>query len=155
MSLFSSLILVSSLFHLGAAARPGVSEARLTPSSSTSIAPSKAVATSTISVASFTPTAIAASLSTSTGSGKRGLCYNNPAMTKFFGGSGSKVTWMYDWSETPLNGPNSAFKYIPMLWSNSADQVTAWNANAKAGIAGGADALLGYLTPSIDLKHQY
>lgn len=117
----------------------GVIGARLATSSSTATVPVKAVATPT----TVTPTATAASVPISTGGGKRGLGYNDPAMTKFFGGSGSKVTWMYDWSATPMSSPNSALKYIPMLWSNSADRVAAWNANAKAGIAGGADALLG------------
>ncbi|RDI83841.1 hypothetical protein Vi05172_g6253 [Venturia inaequalis] len=116
------------------------------PSSSTSTALVSAVATSTTSV---TPTATVASAPISAGSGKRGLAYNNLAMTKFFGGSGSKISWMYDWSEGPMSSPNSAFKYIPMLWSNSADRVAAWSANAKAGIAGGADALLGFNEPDL------
>lgn len=112
-------------------------------SSSTSVPPIKAVSTPVTLVTSTTPAATATATSISTSAGKRGLCYNNAPMTSFFGGSGSKVTWMYDWAATAGTGANSAVKYIPMLWSNSADRVAAWNANAKAGIAAGADALLG------------
>lgn len=95
-------------------------------------------ATVPVESVALTPSATTASVR-----GKRGLAYNDPAMTKLFGGSGSHVSWMYDWTSTPLDNTNSALKYIPMLWSNSANHVAAWNANANAGIAAGADALLG------------
>jgi hypothetical protein len=124
----------------------GVIGARLVSaatSSSTSVAPIKAVSIPTTLATYTTAAATATATPISTAAGKRGLCYNNAAMTNFFGGSGSKVTWMYDWAATAGSGANSAVKYIPMLWSNSADRVAAWNANAKAGIAAGADALLG------------
>jgi hypothetical protein len=114
-----------------------------TSSSTTSIAAVTVVSKPVILSTSTTPGATATATSISTSAGKRGLCYNNAPMTQFFGGSGSKVTWMYDWAATAGSGANSAVKYIPMLWSNSADRVAAWNANAKAGIAAGADALLG------------
>lgn len=132
----------------------GVIGARLVASSSTSTISIKAAVTSSTLVSPVGPTATAASAPTSAGSGKRGLAYNNPAMTKFFGGSGSKVSWMYDWSAAPISSPNPALKYIPMLWSNNADREAAWNAKAKAGIAGGADALLGYVVFTADYKHQ-
>ncbi|QDS69752.1 hypothetical protein FKW77_010142 [Venturia effusa] len=128
-------------------ANSGVIGARLgSPSSPATMTPVEASASSRTFVSSIAP-ATAASVPVSTGGGKRGLCYNNPALTKLFGGSGSKVTWMYDWAAATSGGPNSGLKYIPMLWSNSADRAAAWDANAKAGIAGGADALLGFNEP--------
>ncbi|KIW05861.1 uncharacterized protein PV09_03064 [Verruconis gallopava] len=94
------------------------------------------------------------SASTSSGligasSGKRGLCYNNAALTKLFGGSGSKITWAYDWAQTAGPDLNSGLVYIPMLWNNAADRVASWMANANAAIAAGADALLGPNEPDL------
>lgn len=52
------------------------------------------VGTQTSTSTSATP---ASSSLASTSAGKRGLCFNNAPEALFFGGSGSKVTWMYNW----------------------------------------------------------
>jgi len=79
--------------------------------------------------------------------GKRGLCYNDASLTQLFGGQGSKVSWTYDWAQKTGNGYNSGLKYIPMLWDAAGDRTGSWKGNADAGIAAGADALLGYNEP--------
>jgi hypothetical protein len=94
------------------------------------------------------------STSTSSGligasSGKRGLCYNDASLTKLFGGSGSKVTWAYDWAQTPGSGINSGLVYIPMLWNNNAESAASWASNANAAISAGADTLLGFNEPDL------
>jgi Glycosyl hydrolase catalytic core len=77
------------------------------------------------------------------GTGKRGLAYNNAAMTKFFGtASNSKVSWMYDWGQTAGSGANSALKYCPMLWGLRSQDTANWVSNANAAISAGADTLL-------------
>lgn len=130
MSLFQSFLLAFGLLQTTAAA-PGLA-VRLAATVTTTTPAAEATAT-------YTP-------------GKRGICYNNPNMTTPFGGPGSNVTWMYNWQGTPMISPNSALKYIPMLWSNSADRVAAWNADVEAGFLAGADALLGYVM-STNLVH--
>lgn len=94
--------------------------------------------TTTTPAATSTPSTVSAP---ATGAGKRGLAFNKNPMTQFFGGSGSKVTWGYSWSSAAGSGVNSAIKYIPMLWGNSAEKTNTWKTNADAGIAAGADAV--------------
>jgi hypothetical protein len=86
------------------------------------------------------------------GGGKRGLCYNDATLTQLFGGPNSKVTWTYDWAQKTGNGYNNGLKYIPMLWDEAGDRAGSWPGNAEAGIAAGADALLGFNEP--DHAHQ-
>jgi hypothetical protein len=76
--------------------------------------------------------------------GKRGLAYNVPNLTTFFG---SKVTWAYNWGQTPGSGLASSLMYIPMLWGSGF--TSTWNTNAKAGIAAGADTLLSFNEPDL------
>jgi hypothetical protein len=124
------------------------------------------ITTATSSTAASTTTkSTSTASSTSSATGKRGLAFNKNPMTAFLGGSGSKVTWGkiqlcllqvassnfcligYNWAQTAGTGVNSAIKYIPMLWDNSAANTKNWNTVAKAAIAAGADTLLGFNEP--------
>jgi hypothetical protein len=78
--------------------------------------------------------------------GKRGLCYNDPSLTTFFGG---KVTWAYNWGQTPGSGLASGLEYSPMLWSGGSSMTGSWSANAKSAIASGSSVLLGFNEPDL------
>lgn len=79
--------------------------------------------------------------------GKRGLCYNDPTLTTFFG---SKVTWAYNWGQTPGTGLASNLLYSPMLWGSGS--TSTWNSNAKAAIAAGSDTLLAFNEPDLSTQ---
>jgi hypothetical protein len=97
--------------------------------------------------ATYNPPTLPATPAPVTGGGKRGLCFNDASLTQLFGGPGSKVTWSYDWAQKTGSGYNTGIKYIPMLWDESSDRAGSWGKSADAGIAAGADALLGYNEP--------
>ena len=78
--------------------------------------------------------------------GKRGLCYNDPSLTTFFGG---KVTWAYNWGQTPGGGLASALEYSPMLWSGESSVTGSWSAHAKSAIASGSSVVLGFNEPDL------
>jgi hypothetical protein len=81
--------------------------------------------------------------------GKRGLCYNDPSLTTFFG---SKVTWAYNWGQTPGSGLDGSLEYSPMLWSGESSVTGSWSANAKSAIAAGSSVLLGFNEPDLDTQ---
>jgi len=128
-------------------ANSGVIGAKIVPKKSTTT--TKASTTTTKAPTTTKTVATATTISTVTGSGKRGLCFNKNPMTNFFGGTGSKVTWGYNWAQDLGTGANSKIMYIPMLWSNSADRVQSWSTAAKKAIAAGADTLLGFNEPDV------
>jgi hypothetical protein len=59
-------------------------------------------------------------------------------------GSGSKVTWCYNWGQT---GSGSSVEFVPMLWGTNPDHVSTWNQNAKNAIAAGSSHLLSFNEP--------
>lgn len=114
-------------------------------------------ATSAIAAPSSTPSSISSSTPSTGSSGstsgscvqakalssKRGLCYNDAAMTKLFG---SKISWAYNWGQTP-GSIASSLDYSPMLWGQKF--VSGWASVAQAAIDGGADTLLGFNEPDL------
>ena len=83
----------------------------------------------------------------STGSSglKRGLAYNDPSLLSGFVGSGSKVSWAYNWGQT--NDMKVNVEFVPMLWAPNNDHVPTWNANANKAIASGSKCLLSFNEP--------
>ena len=80
--------------------------------------------------------------------GKRGLAFNNAADTVFFGGSGSKVTWVYNWySDHNGSSVDPSLTYIPMLWGADSARTSIWSADANYAITQGADTLLAFNEP--------
>ncbi|KAF2651597.1 glycoside hydrolase family 128 protein [Lophiostoma macrostomum CBS 122681] len=78
------------------------------------------------------------------GSGKRGLAYNNGALTDYFGGS--KVTWTYNWVSAS-NGASSGLEFVPMLHSTDAAFTGVWAADVKTAVKAGSTHVLSFNEP--------
>jgi hypothetical protein len=114
--------------------------AAVVASSSVVVPVAAAPATST----KATTTAAATSTSTASSTGnKRGIAYNSVSLAKLLIG---KSQWAYNWGSSN-GGLASGVEYLPMLWSASTDKTNTWVSDAKAGIAAGATALLGFNEP--------
>jgi hypothetical protein len=77
---------------------------------------------------------------------KRGLPYNDGALTKLFHIGGSKISWMYNWDST-TSGAQSGLNYVPMLHSDDPGHTGRWNANVKQAIKKGATDILSFNEP--------
>ncbi|CAK7563341.1 MAG: hypothetical protein SEPTF4163_001208 [Sporothrix epigloea] len=109
-----------------------------TPTSSIVVAaPAVSSTTAAAPAASSTPAS-----SSSSGNGARGLAYNDGGLLSPFLGSGSKITWSYNWGQTPDSSAPAHLEFIPMLWSPA--HADSWSANAAAAIANGASSLLSF-----------
>lgn len=90
------------------------------------------------------------------GSGKRGLAYNDtsPDLNMFDGYS--KITWGYDWASTitPVGGLPlpSSFQYVPMLFDNAQATTKAWAGAVSAATSGsGTHYLLAFNEPDMPI----
>ncbi|KAF2398510.1 hypothetical protein EJ06DRAFT_455054, partial [Trichodelitschia bisporula] len=81
--------------------------------------------------------------------GKRGVAYINAAMTNLFAGTGSKVTWAYNWAAQPKDGANPALKFVPMLWGTDSGMLDAWYGLANKALTNGADSFLAFNEPDL------
>ncbi|KAI1167188.1 glycosyl hydrolase catalytic core-domain-containing protein [Nemania serpens] len=102
-----------------------------------------AVVIPTTSSASATPTPVAGN-----GGSKRGLAFNDASLVQEFLTLGGEASWAYNWGSTTGDLP-AGVAYYPMLWSPAPDHSNGWDAAAKAAIANGANALLGFNEPDI------
>lgn len=92
----------------------------------------------------------AASVSTGSGSSnKRGAAYNSASLVSPLIGTGSKVSWAYNWGQTSdgLSEVSSSLEFVPMLWGNKEQFFQTWSSNAKAAIASGSKYLLSFNEP--------
>ena len=74
-------------------------------------------------------------------------------------GQNSQVSWAYNWFYQPCGsgatysgaacGFNSALQFVPLLYSNDANGLANWPAEAKRAIAGGAPALMSFNEPDV------
>ncbi|KAI0406300.1 glycosyl hydrolase catalytic core-domain-containing protein [Xylaria palmicola] len=80
--------------------------------------------------------------------GKRGLAYNDASLVQEFITLGGEASWAYNWGLYSGNIPEGV-TYYPMLWSPAPDHSNGWDSAAKAAIAKGTDALLGFNEPDI------
>ena len=74
--------------------------------------------------------------------GKRGLAYNDASLANALGGTAASG-WGYNWL-SDASGLDSSIPYIPMLWGPTSDFTGTWEANAKTGIANGAQYLFSF-----------
>ncbi|KAF2755979.1 hypothetical protein EJ05DRAFT_502453 [Pseudovirgaria hyperparasitica] len=124
------------------------------PISTTSPKPSTTSTTSSKPASSSTITGCAPTPTNKSSGTKRGVSYNDLALTNLFSTScvKSKASWAYNWYSAPANqgsaaAYNTALTFIPMLWSAADALTSVWNANANAAIANGAKALLSFNEP--------
>ncbi|KAL1851712.1 hypothetical protein Daus18300_012461 [Diaporthe australafricana] len=112
--------------------------------------PEVAAVAATPSTSSAAAAATASTATTATTSGnKRGAAYNLASLVSPLIGDGSKISWAYNWGQVSdgLSDVASSLEYVPMLWSNRADFISTWEANAKTAISNGAKNFLGFNEP--------
>lgn len=83
----------------------------------------------------------------SSGTGKRGVAYNDASLTDCFTDS-PQITWGYNWGSAS-SGLSSKFSYIPQLWSSSSEFTQYWDQNAKASIKAGSNTLFSFNEPDL------
>ncbi|KAB5585804.1 glycosyl hydrolase catalytic core-domain-containing protein [Coniochaeta sp. 2T2.1] len=88
----------------------------------------------------------AAAVPASSGGNKRGVAFNDPELAKKFLGSGSKISFAYNWGQTNDLGVDHV-NFYPMLWSPGELHEPTWNANANKAIAAGSKVLLSFNEP--------
>ncbi|CAL3966947.1 unnamed protein product [Diplocarpon coronariae] len=82
----------------------------------------------------------------SSGSGKRGLAYNDANLLAAFAGS-SEISWAYNWGSTTPGTMPAGIEYIPMLWGMKPSDLANWHDAAESGLRNGATALLAFNEP--------
>lgn len=102
--------------------------------------------TSSSSVYSSSSTTSSAS-SSATGSGKRGLAYNDAALCDPFIGADT-VSWAYNWASSS-GGLGSGVNYVPLLWGTDSSFTDIWSDNAAAAIAAGSTHLMSFNEPDL------
>lgn len=108
-----------------------------------------AVAAAPSSSSSSSAAAVATTAASTTSGNKRGAAYNVASLVSPLIGSGSKISWAYNWGQVSdgLDEVDSSLEYVPMLWSNREDFISTWDANAKTAISNGAKNFLGFNEP--------
>ncbi|KAF2457532.1 hypothetical protein BDY21DRAFT_285796, partial [Lineolata rhizophorae] len=81
----------------------------------------------------------------SSGNGKRGLAYNDVALTGAFDGS-SEISWAYNWASSGP-GLSSNFEFVPMLWGLRDEFTSAWEDAANSALESGSSCLLAFNEP--------
>jgi hypothetical protein len=74
---------------------------------------------------------------------KRGLSYNDAALTNAFDGRG--MTWAYNWGNSPNGTILSGLEFVPMLWG--LEYTSSWNTAANLSISSGSKHLLSFNEP--------
>lgn len=77
---------------------------------------------------------------------KRGIAYNDVSLANTMAKDCSNCGWGYNWDSAP-GSLAKRINYTPMLWSDRADHVKNWNANANAAIKAGSKALFSFNEP--------
>ncbi|KAK7724098.1 hypothetical protein SLS64_000432 [Diaporthe eres] len=101
------------------------------------------------SSSSSSAAAVATTAAASTSGNKRGAAYNVASLVSPLVGTGSKISWAYNWGQVSdgLDEVDSSLEYVPMLWSNREDFISTWDSNAKTAISNGAKNFLGFNEP--------
>ncbi|KAI7788805.1 hypothetical protein LA080_008696 [Diaporthe eres] len=101
------------------------------------------------SSSSSSAAAVATTAAATTSGNKRGAAYNIASLVAPLIGTGSKISWAYNWGQVSdgLDEVDSSLEYVPMLWSNRADFISTWDSNAKTAISNGAKNFLGFNEP--------
>lgn len=77
---------------------------------------------------------------------KRGIAYNDVTLANTMAQDCPNCGWTYNWDSASA-GVAKRLNYIPMLWSDRADHVQNWNANANAAIKAGSTAIFSFNEP--------
>ncbi|PRQ70573.1 Glycosyl hydrolase catalytic core-domain containing protein [Rhodotorula toruloides] len=101
-----------------------------------------AAATKTSTATTSKSTTSTAPASTSTASSKKGVGYNTASYT-----SNLKISWAYNWGQTPDGTLNKGVEYVPMFWGPGG--ASTWSANAQKAISSGSTHLLGMNEPDL------
>ncbi|KAI9764607.1 MAG: hypothetical protein M1840_008337 [Geoglossum simile] len=83
------------------------------------------------------------------GTGKRGLAFNDVNLANSFGGSGSQISWGYNWGNSCGGKLKSGFMFIPMLWGLAGEKTGGWVQAANTAIAAGSKYLLAFNEPDL------
>ncbi|KAF2402388.1 hypothetical protein EJ06DRAFT_462760, partial [Trichodelitschia bisporula] len=84
--------------------------------------------------------------SASTGSGKRGIAYNDATVCSAFSGK-SQVSWAFNWEAQPKGTIPSGFEYVPTLHDTTSVFTSVWDQDVKAALASGSKHLMGVNEP--------
>ncbi|PSS00564.1 hypothetical protein BD289DRAFT_360987, partial [Coniella lustricola] len=86
------------------------------------------------------------SSTTSSSANKRGAAYNDASLVSALTGTGSKISWAYNWGSAS-SGLSSDLEFVPMLWCSTDTYTSYWETNVKAAIAAGSKYILGFNEP--------
>ncbi|KAK2033472.1 hypothetical protein LX32DRAFT_90189 [Colletotrichum zoysiae] len=87
----------------------------------------------------------AASVSSPSTGGKRGVAYNDPTkVNAFFSGACPECSWVYNWDSSNNGLSVSGAEYVPMLWGPIDTHTARWTQNADAAIAKGSSHILSF-----------
>jgi hypothetical protein len=80
-------------------------------------------------------------------SGKRGrgLAFNDPNLLGRFLGSGSHISWTYNWAQT--DDSKTGLEFVPMCWGITKGFPATWASNAQKMISAGSKALFSFNEP--------
>jgi hypothetical protein len=83
------------------------------------------------------------------GSGKRGLAYNEAALVnKYFKTSDCpSCSWAYNWDSTDNGLTNAGQSFVPMLWGTNDVHTSRWTKNVENMLAKGSTHLLSFNEP--------
>lgn len=120
------------------------------PSSSAAVSSEATLSPSTpvSSVAPSTSSGLVLPSPASSGAGKRGLAYNNGALTTCFTKSTAQLSWAYNWASA-TTGLSTVFEYVPMLWGLQSYHTSGWEAAANAALASGSKHFLSFNEPDL------
>ncbi|KAI9864757.1 MAG: hypothetical protein M1824_004664 [Vezdaea acicularis] len=127
--------------------KPASTSASTVKTTSTTSSTAKPASTSSSSAAASSPASPSGGGGGSTGTGKRGLAYNNGALTSAFSGN-PKVSWGYNWGNSP-SGLASGFEFIPTLWGTDARFTGPWSDAANKAISAGSKHLFSFNEPDL------
>ena len=110
--------------------------------------PSATTAASSTAQAYASPTITASSISSGSGSGKRGLAYSiGQASHATHYSSAMDIQWAYNWEATREPELPSHIEFVPMLHSPDDARTSAWPAAATNAIAAGSKHLMSVNEP--------
>lgn len=111
--------------------------------SSAAVASEATVGASSIQGSASVTSSSAAATSTAK---KRGILYTSASSANAFIGK-PMISWASNWYSKPQSFSASGVEYFPLLWGPRSIFLSSWEADARAAIAAGATAVLGFYEP--------
>ncbi|GAA5839774.1 hypothetical protein JCM9279_005165 [Rhodotorula babjevae] len=121
--------------------RSTTTTSRSTTSSTARSTTSAAKPSTTAATTTTRSTTTSASTPSSTTSTKKGIGYNDAALTKILA-----ISWAYNWGQLPEGTLSPGVEYVPMLWNDNAGD---WFVNAQKAIDNGSKYLLAFNEPDL------